>query len=97
MAGMPVPVFRLQLESMRLTLMTAIMEHHDEVERYVADELKRFIAEYDFAKTVREQLTPVFEDAIRESLTSYFRYGKGRAALSQAIEAAIAGGGTAPE
>ncbi len=79
------PTIRLEIEGMRHAILHAISAYNADVEKYLADETKKFVEGYDFQAAVQRTLGPVFDDAIRKALERHFAYGPGRDAIEQAV------------
>ena len=81
MSESELPLITLKLEGMRYQVMHALHQHQNEISEMVNNELKKVIKNYPFGDVIAD----VANHAIKGSIESYFRYGKGNKEITTAI------------
>ena len=84
-----IPTLKFELEGARQTLMVAISAANADIEKAVDDELSKFIENYDFAESIRQQMEPILKRAIASTLQNHFEYGKGKTTIDEAVKSAL--------
>lgn len=72
------PIIRLSVEGMKMSILNAFNQQHVEVDLYVQEELERFCAPENLRRVIAKHVDAVVETAIRDALESFFRYGAGK-------------------
>lgn len=80
-----VPLVKIELENMRQTVIVALSNYQGQISQNVNEQLKDIVNNFDFSKVVNDTATKVIEEAIRDALTSYFKYGDGRRVIETTI------------
>lgn len=80
------PIIRLELERARHTLMVAISERMANMSSEIKAAIEREITPEKVQAILQDQVRITLQGAIKDEVESFFRYGKGRAALRKAIE-----------
>jgi hypothetical protein len=79
------PIIRLSVEGMKLSILNAFHQHHVEMDTYVQDELERFCAPENLRRVMATHVDTVVGAAIRDALESFFRYGAGKKLITRQV------------
>lgn len=77
-----IPLLTLQLRETQHTLMTALMQHHEDIEKIVDEQFKQFIESGEMVRLVRQQAN----ELIRAALASALKDAVNRAIWSQDVK-----------
>lgn len=80
-----IPIIRLELERMKQTMLTAVSDYNNQISEAVKVQLEWAIENFDYEAAVREAAN----EAIKEAINSYFKYGEGRRLIDQTIDEAL--------
>ena len=80
------PIIRLELEHMKQTMMTALVNYNAEITDYVDAALQDAIESFPFRETVKN----IAHESIQKMLSNYFAYGQGYEMLNKALEHPLA-------
>jgi hypothetical protein len=80
-----VPLVKVELEHMRQTMIVALSDYQERISQSVNEQLEDIVNNFDFSKVVDETATKVIEEAIRDALTNYFKYGDGHKIIETTI------------
>ena len=83
------PRIRIEVERMKYQVIHAFADHTEEIKAAVEAGLVQAIATYPFEEEIRKASEQVITEAIKDTLTHYFKYGDGRKALDEVIIKAI--------
>lgn len=86
---MNIPIIRLEIEHMRETLCVALAEHRFMMDNYIKEAVDAYCTPENISRVVKESALKQLDIAIREEVEKFFRYGNGRKAVSEAVEAAL--------
>lgn len=86
------PVIRLELQSMKHSVVNALSAYHSDVERTVSQQLDEVIKNFDFGAVVQSTATEALNKAIKTAVESYFMYGRGRAMVDKIVADILSGG-----
>lgn len=84
-----VATIRLEIEGMRYAIIHAFETHAKDVTEALDTEMKKQIAEFDFALAVRRELSDAMNRAVTDSIRSFFSYGKGSQMVADAVAEAM--------
>lgn len=73
----PPLVLRVQLEELRHTVVAALRDYQGEIDKAVAEETGRFVAEFDFARAIRKELEPAISQAVHWAVVEAVRVAMG--------------------
>jgi hypothetical protein len=86
---LPIPILKLELEHMRQAIRSAVLAHHEDIQKALDQETAKLIESFDFGAEVRKHLVPIMEEVVKETLSHHFRYGEGRKAIEEMILAGL--------
>ena len=86
------PVLRFELEGVRHSLLHALADQAEDIQKAVDVELTRFIDGFDFGACVRAQMRPVLERCIANAIQTHFQYGPGREVIEAEVAKVLAPG-----
>ena len=64
---MQYPMLRLELEHMKQTMVTALMDYNGEIERAINEQLSEVVKNYDFAAVI----APIAGDVLNHAITEW--------------------------
>jgi len=83
---MNIPIIRLEVEGMRHTVQTALMEHAAKMDSSIQAAVEAYCTDANIDAVVRKAATEAIDAAVREEVRSFFGYGRaGRAAIREAV------------
>lgn len=83
------PIVRLELERMKYQIVHALESHNEELEKAVAEELEKVIANYPFEAEVSRIANGIISKAIEESLREFMVWGEGKKRFREIIDAKL--------
>lgn len=90
------PVITLEVQGMRHTISTALMAHQVQMDADVQAAIDAYCTPDNIAKVIRSATTGSLDQAIREEVDKFFRYGKGRQAVADAVRQSLLGAAADP-
>ena len=80
------PIIRLEVESMRYTVMTALTKHAAQMDADVQNAVDRYLTEENVIKIIDETVRDCVNSAVKEEIQRQFIYsGAGRKAIREAV------------
>ena len=86
---MDVPIIRLEVERMKHTLMTALLEHQAQLDADVKAAIDEYCTPENIGKVIRNAAHNALDYAIKEEVEKFLRYGDGRKAVAAAVRESI--------
>lgn len=87
MAGeIPLVRVEIEVERMRHGLMAAFINSADEVNRITQDAIEEYCTAENLTRVIEDQAQSSIKAAIEEEIDRFFRYGKGRSAIRDAVQ-----------
>ena len=80
-----VPIIRFEIENLKHQVATMLGIIGSELNDAISSEMEKAVADYDFEKEVRQAVN----ECLNEAIHNYWKYGKGREAIQQAVKEAI--------
>ena len=77
------PSIKIELNSMRKTIVHALQVYHTEIDDAVNEQLREAVDNFDFGTVVQEVAKEVIEKAVHDSVTAYFNWGEGRKIIAK--------------
>lgn len=84
-----VPVIRLEIQRLKQTLMVALSDHATQMDADLQAALDRYLTPENVARIIDEEAHRQLDALIKEEVANWFRYGGGRQAIKEAIEAKL--------
>ena len=81
-----IPIIRIELERMALTLNTMLSQELAKMDVDVREAVKHFCTPENIRRILNQQVQSAVEAGITSELSAFFRYGNGRKLLRKAIE-----------
>ena len=79
------PIIKLEIENMKYSILHYFNQHQERVSEAVAAQIEKVISSYDYEGAVLKATTEVLDGTIE----SFFKYGKGRTMIQDAIQEAL--------
>ena len=86
---MNLPIVRLEVENMRHTIQVALSQYLTQMDTDIQASLDSVCTPENVTRIVKETAEREIEGVIREEMQKFFRYGKGRAAVQDAVKAIL--------
>ena len=86
------PSIKIELNSMRKTIVHALQVYHTEIDDAVNEQLREAVDNFDFGTVVQEVAKEVIEKAVHDSVTAYFNWGEGRKIIEAMVADAVVRG-----
>lgn len=80
-----VPIIRLQIDHLRQTIQTALMDQQIRVDADIQAAVEAFCKPENIQEIVMKQTSVVLRTMIEEEIHTFFRSGKGRAIISSFV------------
>jgi hypothetical protein len=88
---MYIPIIKLEIEGMKHTILTALMEETAAIDRGVQEALEKLCTEENIARIVHDEARRQIEAALKEEVQNFFRWSNaGRAAVREAVHEHLA-------
>lgn len=84
-----IPIIRLEVEGMKHTLTTALMEHSALMDEQLRAAIEAYCTPENIARVVQEAARAALDQAIKESVQNFFRFGPGRSAVAEAVKESL--------
>jgi 4-aminobutyrate aminotransferase-like enzyme len=82
---MEFPIIRIELENMRHQIIHHLGAHHEELEKYVSEQVKKAVDDFDYRDAVRRLAAQAVQDAVKKAVEYFFFYGKGKETVERAV------------
>ena len=86
---MNTPIIKLEVEGMKYTVSTALMEHQAQIDASVQAALEAVCHPDNIDHVVRDTAMEAAKAVIESEIDRFFRYGEGRTALVEVIRARL--------
>lgn len=87
---MNVPVIRLEVDRLRMSVLTALSEYSVQMDADLAAAIDAYCTPENIRAIIDGYVQKTIDQAVREEVDRFFRYGKGRAAVRRAVDEAMA-------
>jgi len=84
---MNMPIIRLEVQGMKHTITHALMEHQTQMDEDIQKAVEDYCSEENISRVITQACRAELEQAIKEEVSSFFRYGDGRKAIKAAVGA----------
>lgn len=81
-----IPSIRLELEGMKLAILSAFSDYQAAADEQVKAAMKKFCSPGNIRNIVEQCVERELKTAIEKEISSFFQYGAGRQFLSQAVK-----------
>ena len=82
---MSIPIIRLEVQSMKHSIMVALTEHQAQMDEDIQKAVEAYCTDENISRVVRAAATAEMEQAIKEEVGAFFKYGDGRKAVRAAV------------
>jgi len=82
---MNIPIIRLEVEGMKMTISAAISEHAMQIEQDISRAVEDYCTPENISFVVRQAATNQLNHAIKEEVERFFKFGEGRKAVAEAV------------
>ena len=83
---MKLPIIRLEVEGMKHSISVALMEHQIQMDEYVSKAIEEYCTPENIERVVMAASSLAINNALKEEVEKFFRYGNGRKAIATAVE-----------
>jgi hypothetical protein len=90
----PIPIIRLEFESMRHSLMLALSEYTVQLDSDLHHAVDAFCTPSNLKHIIESEADRVLEQVIREQVKKWFTSGEGREVIKSAVEQKLRAGET---
>ncbi len=86
---MNTPIIRLEVEGMKRSIVTALVEHQAKMDADVAAAVEAYCQPENISRIIHEAARTALDNAIREEVKAFFLLGEGRKAVAEAVKEAL--------
>jgi len=94
LGNMPFPVMRLELENMKMTLLTALHEFSLQMDENLQQAVNDYCTPENLRRVIADETNRVLDAVIREEVRAWYTKGDGREVIKQAVADRLAVGET---
>jgi hypothetical protein len=84
-----IPIIRLEIEHMKHAMLHAFADYQIHIDETLRNAVEAFCQPDNIERIVTKQVSDSLEQAIRDEVDNFFRWGKGRAAIKAAVLARL--------
>ena len=84
--SIPIPIIRLEVQGIKHTVQTALMNHHLQISNEMQESIERFCTPENLQTIIDKEVRDTLDATIRAEVRDFFGYGRqGRKAVKEAI------------
>lgn len=83
---MNIPMIRLEVEGMKRSIVTALLEHQAKMDADVIAAVEAYCQPENISRVIHEAAQTALDNAIREEVKAFFWSGLGRKAVAEAVK-----------
>ena len=72
-----IPIIRLELERMKYSLVTALVDHNKEMDSMIQDAVDRYCTPENLYRIVTEQAQAAVKSCVEDKVSRFYKYGEG--------------------
>jgi hypothetical protein len=84
-----IPIIRLEVEGMRHTISTALLEHQAQMDTDVRNAVETYCQPDNISRIIHDAARDALNTAIREEVKAFFLMGNGRKAVAEAVKESL--------
>lgn len=85
------PIIRLEVQGMQYAIQHALTQHTAEMDQYIQEAVTQYCKPDNIRAVVLQTATAAIDAAVKSSIEHFFRHGKGRSAIKEAVEQELEG------
>jgi hypothetical protein len=86
---MNIPVIRLEVQGMKYSIQTALMQHAAQMDADIQAAVEAYCTPENLSEVIRKAARDALATAIKDEVDKFFRYGNGRKAVAEAVKESI--------
>lgn len=90
MNGNSLPIIRMELEGVRATVATMLTQYSARMDKNIKDAVDAYCTEDNLTKVINSAVNAALDHTIKESLTTYFRWGEGKSLVDTIVKSSVA-------
>lgn len=83
---MTMPIIRLEVESMRYTIVTALTQYQAQLDSDIKKAVDLYCTPENIQKVIQDVTFSTLNYVIKEEVEKFFRYGEGRTVIAESVK-----------
>lgn len=79
------PIIRLEIEGMKASILHALTEYELQMDSLVKEAIERQCSSEHIHQLINYETSRAIDEAVKDEINNFFKYGKGRDAIKSAI------------